>query len=209
MMVKEIFGPTLQGEGSHTGTPCVFIRFSNCNAWSGEEKDKEKSLCPYCDTDFKGGTDMTPSQIMAEVQRIAGDVRHVVFSGGEPTIQPALDVTELIHKLKQQKFYIQVETNGIKSANWLYMVDWVTCSPKLPEQKCKIQRGVISEVKVLFPHPNPAIRVEDWLRGYWEVYVQPVWPDFQPAVQKVLSLSGEGKRAVRLSLQTHKLTGVM
>jgi len=40
-LVKEMFGPTLQGEGAHAGRPCVFLRFAACNL-----------ECPWCDTDF-------------------------------------------------------------------------------------------------------------------------------------------------------------
>ena len=37
--INEIFH-SLQGEGRHTGTPAVFVRFSGCNLH-----------CPFCDTD--------------------------------------------------------------------------------------------------------------------------------------------------------------
>jgi organic radical activating enzyme len=40
-LVKELFGPTLQGEGAHAGRPCVFLRFAACNL-----------ACTWCDTDF-------------------------------------------------------------------------------------------------------------------------------------------------------------
>ena len=40
-LVKEMFGPTLQGEGAHAGRPCVFLRFAACNL-----------ECTWCDTDF-------------------------------------------------------------------------------------------------------------------------------------------------------------
>ena len=40
-LVKEMFGPTLQGEGAHAGRPCVFLRFAACNL-----------ACTWCDTDF-------------------------------------------------------------------------------------------------------------------------------------------------------------
>ena len=51
--VKEIY-LTLQGEGFHTGKHAVFCRFSGCNLWTGLEKDREKALCTFCDTDFVG-----------------------------------------------------------------------------------------------------------------------------------------------------------
>ncbi|GIS57734.1 MAG: hypothetical protein CM1200mP1_16720 [Candidatus Neomarinimicrobiota bacterium] len=51
--IKEIF-LTKQGEGYHTGRKSVFIRFSGCNLWSGMEKDRDKAICNWCDTDFVG-----------------------------------------------------------------------------------------------------------------------------------------------------------
>ena len=51
--VKEIFY-TLQGEGTHAGRPAVFCRFTNCNLWTGREKDRHRAICQFCDTDFVG-----------------------------------------------------------------------------------------------------------------------------------------------------------
>src|SRR5208283_4532859 len=51
--VKEIFY-TLQGEGTHTGRPAVFCRFTSCNLWTGREKDRHRAACRFCDTDFTG-----------------------------------------------------------------------------------------------------------------------------------------------------------
>src|SRR5262245_38768122 len=52
-LVKEIYY-TLQGEGTHTGRPAVFCRFSYCNLWTGREKDRWRATCQFCDTDFVG-----------------------------------------------------------------------------------------------------------------------------------------------------------
>ncbi|MCJ8299477.1 MAG: 7-carboxy-7-deazaguanine synthase, partial [Pseudomonadales bacterium] len=51
--VKEMFY-TLQGEGAQAGRPAVFCRFTGCNLWSGRERDRAKSVCNFCDTDFIG-----------------------------------------------------------------------------------------------------------------------------------------------------------
>ena len=40
--VKEIYY-TLQGEGSNSGRPAVFCRFTGCNLWSGQEVDRRAS----------------------------------------------------------------------------------------------------------------------------------------------------------------------
>ena len=51
--VKEIFY-TLQGEGANAGRAAVFCRFSGCNLWTGRERDRERAVCRFCDTDFVG-----------------------------------------------------------------------------------------------------------------------------------------------------------
>src|SRR5579862_5380610 len=51
--VKEIYY-TLQGEGAQAGRAAVFLRFAGCNLWSGLEKDRERAICQFCDTDFVG-----------------------------------------------------------------------------------------------------------------------------------------------------------
>ena len=57
MRVTEIFF-SLQGEGTRTGLPCAFVRFTGCDL-----------RCVYCDTAyaFHGGTDRTRDEILAEV----------------------------------------------------------------------------------------------------------------------------------------------
>ena len=58
MRVTEIF-QSIQGESTHAGKPCVFVRFTGCDL-----------RCQYCDTAyaFHGGTEMTREEIL---QRIA------------------------------------------------------------------------------------------------------------------------------------------
>ena len=41
--IKEIF-LTLQGEGHNSGKTAVFCRFSGCNLWNGNEKDRKKAI---------------------------------------------------------------------------------------------------------------------------------------------------------------------
>ena len=38
-LVKEIFGPTIEGEGSQAGAPVLFLRLSGCNKWSGKDEE--------------------------------------------------------------------------------------------------------------------------------------------------------------------------
>ena len=53
--INEIFY-SLQGEGFHTGTPSVFVRFSGCNL-----------RCGFCDTHHEPGTVMSLPEIVDAV----------------------------------------------------------------------------------------------------------------------------------------------
>ena len=106
--VNEIFY-SLQGEGRFTGTPAVFVRFAGCNR-----------RCEFCDTDFSESTPMSADEIVAEVEKYPA--RHVVFTGGEPTL--SLD-SELCGMLKDRAHYLQIETNGSNPVP--RAIDWGTC----------------------------------------------------------------------------------
>jgi organic radical activating enzyme len=116
-LVKEIFGPTLQGEGAHAGRPCVFLRFAVCNL-----------ACTWCDTDFRaqGARKLGAAQIVDELR--ARDVhasRLVIVTGGEPTLQWD---APLAAALRDAGFRVHMESNGTRAP--AAPVDWLTISPK-------------------------------------------------------------------------------
>src|SRR6266540_2551419 len=132
--VKEIFY-TLQGEGTNTGRPAVFLRFAGCNLWSGREEDRASAVCRFCDTDFVGtdgagggkfeSADQLAAAALAAWPRDLRDNRFVVCTGGEPLLQ--LDEA-LIGALHALGFRIAIETNGTQPVP--RGVDWVCVSPK-------------------------------------------------------------------------------
>ena len=98
--INEIFY-SLQGEGFHTGTPALFIRFSGCNL-----------KCDFCDTQHESGTWMSDDEILRQAE--ACPAKMVVLTGGEPSLA--------IGK------YVCIETNGTHAVP--DAIDWITCSPK-------------------------------------------------------------------------------
>lgn len=110
----EIF-ESLQGEGRHSGRPCVFVRFAGCNL-----------RCPWCDTDVSPRFSVSLDDLVEEVSRFRS--RSIVLTGGEPTLVEGMP--ELVAALKKRGFWIAVETNGSCDADWLAFVDHVSCSPK-------------------------------------------------------------------------------
>ena len=188
MRVNEIFY-SLQGEGAYTGTASIFIRLSGCNL-----------ACDFCDTKHQPYKDYTKEEIAREIA--VYEAKNIVFTGGEPSLQLDAETIDYFHKLG---YFIQVETNGTRKLP--YNVDWVTCSPK--SQNIVIQR--IDELKVVhtgqalsfyeempIEHPecrylqpcderDPVRNAENFARAVDYIKAHPVW---------------------KLSLQTHKLTGI-
>ena len=126
--INEIFY-SLQGEGFHTGTPAVFVRFSGCNL-----------KCPFCDTQHEDGTLMTDEAIVEEVCRYPA--RMVILTGGEPSLWIDEGLVRLLHGAGK---YICIETNGTRPLP--PGIDWVTCSPKAGGAVC-LER--MDEVKVVY-----------------------------------------------------------
>lgn len=207
--VKELFY-TLQGEGAQTGRASVFCRFSGCNLWSGLEKDRYKSVCPFCDTDFvgtngEGGGKFTDAEQLSTAiintwsDPAAQGRPYVVFTGGEPLLQ--LDI-ELIEQLHQAGFEVGVETNGTIKAP--HGIDWLCVSPKRLDD-LKQRSG--QELKLLYPRPDlPPEEFESLDFKYF--FLQAVdEQDGEKNLQAVTQYCLEHPKW-RISLQTHKLLGL-
>lgn len=209
--VKEIFGPTVQGEGSLTGTVTHFLRFAGCNQWDGRAETRAASACPFCDTDFFGGTKMSAEAIVEALADIGG-ATWVTVSGGEPMLQ--FDA-ELASALRAAGFKIAIETNGTKHIGLVLgaLIDHVTMSPKVPPEEVRL--SVCDDIKVLVPHPDPRITPEAFQNFYaTRRYVQPVnntetinGESVARALAACYELAKNG-HDWRLSLQLHKVIGV-
>lgn len=213
-MVSEIFS-SIQGEGLHSGWPCVFLRFQGCNLWPSP--DEPSKVCPYCDTkQLHYGKMMTLEDVVYRVmgERYSlGKKRHgtdvgLVITGGEPLLQ--LD-DQLIWKLADLVEWIDIETNGTVAPmfdrNLIRGFAYVSCSPKTP-------RIVVEPdwFKVLIPAHYDLLAVCEEQYPNVPVYVQPVDPpdkdddndeEYDSNVGKCVNLVRE--RGYRLSVQIHKI----
>jgi 7-carboxy-7-deazaguanine synthase (Cx14CxxC type) len=213
--VKEIFY-TLQGEGANTGRPAVFLRFAGCNLWSGREADRGAAVCRFCDTDFVGtdgsggGKFETPGDLAAAVEALwpapdaawparAAAQRFVVCTGGEPLLQ--LDAA-LVAALRARGFMIAVETNGtlVPPAGEL----WLTVSPKAGAE-LKLRRG--DELKLVYPQAGA--EPENYaVLEFRHFFLQPMdGPEQAHNTRQAIGYCLAHPQW-RLSLQTHKLTGI-
>ena len=126
--LMELFGPTVQGEGTVIGQQTYFLRFGLCDY-----------KCTMCDSmhavDPKlvklNGERLTQEEIFEKFW----DFRHpystdwVTFSGGNPAIHDLSYLVELMHR---NGIKINVETQGTRWQPWMAMVESLTISPKGP-----------------------------------------------------------------------------
>jgi 7-carboxy-7-deazaguanine synthase len=205
--VKEAFY-TLQGEGAHTGRAAVFLRFAGCNLWSGLERDRASAVCKFCDTDFvgvdgEGGGKFANADALAthvkSFWRGGGGKPYVVCTGGEPTLQ--LDAA-LIEALHAQGFEIAIESNGTIAAP--PGIDWICISPKSTAE-LKQRRG--SELKLVYPQADAPPEKFAGL-DFQHFFLQPMDGPDRQASQDACIAYCLAHPQWRLSLQTHKLTGM-
>lgn len=132
--VNEIFY-SLQGEGYFVGTPAVFVRFSGCNL-----------RCPFCDTQHAKHTEMTISEIVAEIDRYPAEM--VILTGGEPSL--VVD-KEMVEAIKAGHRFVAIETNGTHQLP--DNIDWITLSPKFDvegQEDAKVVIPLCDELKVVY-----------------------------------------------------------
>ena len=98
MRVTEIFY-SIQGESTHAGRPCAFIRLTGCNL-----------RCRWCDSEytFTGGERMSIDDVVARVKAFRCDL--VEVTGGEPLAQS--EAFDLIGRLCDEGLEVLIETSG-------------------------------------------------------------------------------------------------
>lgn len=177
--INEIFY-SLQGEGYHSGTPAVFIRFSGCNL-----------KCSFCDTKHEEGTYMSDNEIIEAISSFPANT--VILTGGEPSLQIDDALIELLHKAGK---YICIETNGTHPLP--SGIDWITCSPK---EGAPVRLQHIDEVKVVYIGQDLSAYAA--LKADWH-FLQPCSCSNTEEVVDYILCHPEW----RLSLQTHKLIDI-
>jgi 7-carboxy-7-deazaguanine synthase len=101
LTVNEIFH-SIQGESTHAGRPCVFVRLTACDL-----------RCSWCDTPyaFHEGHKMSLEDVVAQVRGYGCNV--VEITGGEPLLQK--EVYPLMQRLLDDGYTVMLETGGHRS----------------------------------------------------------------------------------------------
>jgi 7-carboxy-7-deazaguanine synthase len=122
MQITEIY-KSLQGESTHAGLPCVFVRLTGCNL-----------RCKWCDSEytFTGGQRKSPEEVLEAVRRLSPKGGLVEITGGEPMLQER-EVVPFMQRLLVEGYIVLIETSGER-------------------RLARVPEGVIKIVDVKCPH---------------------------------------------------------
>jgi 7-carboxy-7-deazaguanine synthase len=189
LQLAEIFY-SVQGEGTWTGTPAVFVRLAGCNL-----------SCSFCDTDYALKFLATVDEVVASVRELGGDCPMVILTGGEPLAQA--ETAALIEALRKDGRRVHIESNGTIYSDLPDDV-WLCVSPKERVDPRMATRA--NEAKLIVDERVP----EEHLPLFADkptILLQP--EGNRPAnVAIALEYAKAHPKRFRLSLQTHKFIGV-
>ncbi|MBD5657579.1 MAG: 7-carboxy-7-deazaguanine synthase QueE [Candidatus Eremiobacteraeota bacterium] len=190
LALAEIFY-SVQGEGTWTGTPAVFVRLAGCNL-----------NCRFCDTDYSVREFASTSDVVARVRELGGECPMVVLTGGEPFAQT--ETSALIEALRRDGRRVHVESNG-SIAVPLPSDVWLTVSPK--ERLHPEMAARANEVKLIVDGRVP----DEWLAAFatrdLPMFLQPEGNKSSNVALALVAAKARPAR-FRLGLQTHKFIGI-
>jgi 7-carboxy-7-deazaguanine synthase len=164
LVVSEIFGPTVQGEGPSAGRRCAFLRLGGCNL-----------SCRWCDTPYTwdwtgtadGGIAYDPKTELRTLSRAhvlerlrAYEVDLVVISGGEPMNQQDR-LPALLRELSGSGRQVEIETNGTRVPSDALVASGArfNVSPKLAHSGDTARQRIVPEaLRALAALPDTAFK---------------------------------------------------
>lgn len=197
---------SLQGESTHAGRICCFLRLAGCNL-----------DCNYCDTTYARAFDSGRPATVEELVELAGKsgVKLVEITGGEPLADP--ETPELCRRLLDAGFEVLMETNGSLSVAPLPREVRKILDCKLPGSGMA-EHNDYGNYPLLAPHDEVKFVISDrsdfdFMRQVIETHhltartvnllASPVWGrvNFEELAEWILST----RTPVRMQLQMHKL----
>ncbi len=203
LRVTEIFR-SIQGESTHAGRPCTFVRLTGC-----------PMRCVWCDSEytFTGGEHLTLEDVMREVHSLG--CKLVEVTGGEPLAQKA--AFELIRRLCDEGFEVLVETGNYVSTEGLDPRAKVILDVKCPASgeeprndwsNLERLRADMDEVKFVIAdegdclYAQRLIQEKDLERKCLAILISPVWGQID--LQELANWVAASGLNVRMQLQLHK-----
>lgn len=142
LLVCEVFGPTVQGEGPSTGQAAMFVRLSRCNL-----------TCRWCDTPYTWDWSRFDPHVEARrvpVDDVARTVRAgspdlVVVTGGEPLLQQHVGLVDLVAAARAAGRRVEIETNGtvVPDERLVELGARFNVSPKLAHSAVPADRRIV------------------------------------------------------------------
>lgn len=188
MKVSEIFN-SIEGEGKRAGAPCTFIRLFGCNL-----------RCTYCDSMYAveghDYTEMTVEEIIEKVKEWDW-CKKVTVTGGEPLIQE--DIKQLLCKLLEENFIVNVETNGsrplielpegrsgVTAYELFYTIDFKTGTSGMMDKMCPkafehLKHGDV--IKFVVGSEEDLMQAKDFCESHYllaSIYVSPIFGKIEP-----------------------------
>ena len=201
LKVNEIYY-SIQGESTHVGRPCIFIRLTYCNL-----------RCTYCDTEyaFYEGKDIEIPEIMAKIKQ--WNCNLVEVTGGEPLFQD--ECIDLLNELTNQNYEVLLETGGSLSISDVPIEIVRIVDFKCPSSGME-KKNLWSIVNDLQPHDEVKFVIGDredfdWaidmlnkysLNRKCSILFSPTFGKIDPSL--IVEWILEGDIPVRMQLQMHK-----
>jgi len=203
LRVTEIFR-SIQGESTHAGRPCAFVRLTGC-----------PMRCVWCDSEytFTGGEHMSIEDVMRQVR--AFGCRLVEVTGGEPLAQKG--AFELIRRLCDEGFEVLVETGGYVSTEGVDERAKIILDVKCPASgesernhwpNLERLRADRDEVKFVVANRDDweyalgVIKKYDLEQRALAVLISPIWDATD--LKEMADLVSSSGLEVRMQLQMHK-----
>ncbi|HKS26860.1 MAG TPA: radical SAM protein [Pyrinomonadaceae bacterium] len=203
LRVTEIFR-SIQGESTHAGRPCSFVRLTGC-----------PMRCVWCDSEytFTGGERMTIEEVLEKVR--AYNCQLVEVTGGEPLAQR--EAFTLIERLCDEGYEVLIETGGYVSTEGLDPRAKVILDVKCPASGEEARnhwpnlerlRADSDEVKFVvagredWEYSRRVIERYDLERRALAVLISPVWDAVD--LQELADWVSSSGLNVRMQLQMHK-----
>jgi 7-carboxy-7-deazaguanine synthase len=140
IVVSELFGPVVQGEGHLAGRLTVFVRTGGCDF-----------ACTWCDSMHavdkkrfgREWEDVEADELIERVERLTGGTPLLVtLSGGNPAIQP---LEGFIREGRARGYGFAMETQGTVAKSWFSLLSDLVLSPKGPSAGMNSEPGFVTE----------------------------------------------------------------
>jgi 7-carboxy-7-deazaguanine synthase len=198
--VTEIFH-SIQGESSHAGRPCVFVRLTGCNL-----------RCRWCDSEytFRGGEQMSIDEVVKKVNSYGCNL--VEVTGGEPLAQK--EALRLIKRLCDDGLEVLIETSGSIDIGPVDKRSTIILDIKCPGSG-EVAKNRWENLQLLKPNDEIKFVIAhredyDWARkvieerhlNRWTVLLSPVWGEMDLKTLAEWMLAD--RLTARLQTQLHK-----